>query len=290
MVLAIAGGWFTRPQSKDYAAYHELIPNLDNGAYLLNVAGCAGCHTAENSDLDLAGGVILSTKFGNFITPNITSDVDHGIGKWDIVQFANAMKQGISPTSQHYFPALPYQYYQFMSDQDMVDLYGALMASTAHPVPSKPNEVIFPFSVRMLQGGWKTLFFEHVQPASSTPPTTLNQAEIDQWQRGRYLVNAVSHCGACHTPRGILGGEKTDLYLAGGIGMDGKKVPSINESSLNQQGWTADDIAFALKTGILMDGDAFGGSMAEFVDHSTSKLTESDATSIGFYLLNQSGF
>ena len=36
--------------------------------------------------------------------------------------------------------------------------------------------------------------------------------------RGAYLVQALGHCGECHTPRNFLGGPKRDRFLAGGKG------------------------------------------------------------------------
>ena len=43
-------------------------------------------------------------------------------------------------------------------------------------------------------------------------------ARSAQWNRGRYLVDGLGHCGACHTPRNALGAERTGAaYLAGGV-------------------------------------------------------------------------
>jgi len=46
-------------------------------------------------------------------------------------------------------------------------------------------------------------------------------------------------------------------------------------------------LKYALKTGVLPDGDAFGGSMAEVVRDGTSFLTDRDWTAIASYLLDK---
>ena len=37
-----------------------------------------------------------------------------------------------------------------------------------------------------------------------------------EWNRGAYLVQGLGHCGACHTPRNAMGGERQAQALTGG--------------------------------------------------------------------------
>ena len=45
------------------------------------------------------------------------------------------------------------------------------------------------------------------------------------------------------------------------------------------------NLKYALRTGVLPDGDAFGGSMGEVVRDGTSFLSDEDLTAIATYLL-----
>ena len=49
--------------------------------------------------------------------------------------------------------------------------------------------------------------------------------------------------------------------------------------------WSADDIVFALQTGLMPSGDSFSGSMGAVVQNSTSKLTDDDLAAVATYLL-----
>ena len=64
-------------------------------------------------------------------------------------------------------------------------------------------------------------------------------------------------------------------------------VPAITAEALLAQGWTEEDLAYALKTGLKHDGDAFGASMGEIVKGGTAFLRQEDAQAIAHYLLNR---
>ena len=87
--------------------------------------------------------------------------------------------------------------------------------------------------------------------------------------------------------RGGLGSEREERFLAGTRdGPDGKPVPNITPHEDGIGGWSKGDIAFALQTGILPDGDVLGGAMAEVVEDGTSHLTPDDLQAIAEYLLS----
>src|SRR5687767_10508160 len=76
------------------------------GAYIFAAGGCAACHTAAgDAAKPLAGGRALKTAFGTFYTPNITPDPDTGLGKWSEEDFRRALRQGVSPSGDDYYPA-----------------------------------------------------------------------------------------------------------------------------------------------------------------------------------------
>ena len=291
--IAIIAGWlfFTAPKARIFTELTALSANKHNGEYLLKIAGCEGCHTPSGSNAalsaPLSGGVVLETKFGDFVTPNITADPHYGIGNWTLDEFANALRFGVSPESEHYFPALPYLHYYHLHDQDIVDLWAAIQASEPVQQEADTNRILFPFSIRAFQGIWKNLTLYHKDQMANSPPINVETDHQSIWKRGQYLVEAVSHCGACHTPPDLIGRPKANEHLAGGVGLNGERVPSLSTQALIDGDWTEDDLIFALKTGILVDGDVFGGSMGEFVDHVTAHLTEDDAAAIAFYLFNR---
>ena len=87
------------------------------------MGGCIACHTNIDDGGDtLAGGVPINTPFGTFYSPNITSDMNAGIGKWTTEEFLIAMAVGVSPNKKHYFPVFPYTAYSVTTTQDLIDL------------------------------------------------------------------------------------------------------------------------------------------------------------------------
>lgn len=251
------------------------------GEYVLRVGGCVECHTVEDEDgVFLAGGRTLETPFGTFNVPNITPH-ETGIGAWSAAEFVQAMKEGISPGGQHYFPAFPYTSYTRMSEQDLLDLKAYL--DTVEPVAREvpDHELDFPYGLRPLLGGWKLLFFDD---GAFRPDPSRSEA----WNRGAYLVNGPSHCSECHTPRNAFGARIEERFLAGTRdGPEGEAVPNITpheEDGIG--GWSTSDIVYALQTGILPDGDVLGGAMGDVIDGSTSHLERADLEAIAEYLLS----
>ncbi|MCC3306263.1 c-type cytochrome [Sneathiella sp. HT1-7] len=252
----------------------------DKGAYLTAAGGCYGCHTdIKNKGEPFAGGRALDTPFGTFYSPNITADKDNGIGGWSNEEFLKAVKHGISPAGQYFFPAFPYTSYTKMTDGDALAIKAHLMSLTPVAKENRPHEVSAPFSWRWLQWGWRLLFFKD---GAYTPPANASKAVA----RGGYLVEALTHCGECHTPRNFLGGTESDFYLAGTVnGGEGEKVPNITPDGETGIGdWSEGDIVSFMKDGMKPDFDNVQGSMEEVINHSTSKLTEDDLAAIAVYL------
>lgn len=250
----------------------NLAGDPQRGAYVLRLAGCVACHTNEKENgAFLAGGTPIKTGFGTFHAPNITPHPEEGIGKWNRADFFTALTEGTSPSGAHYYPAFPYDFYARMKDQDIADLWAALRQVKPAPGTKGKTELVFPFSQRALLKPWRRLFF-HSRVAPSPD------------DRGAYLVEGPGHCGACHTPRNLLGALRHDKALTGAY-VNGERVPAITAEALQQNGWSVEDIVFALETGITPEGDVFGGSMGEVVNATTSHLTHSDLEAIATHLL-----
>lgn len=254
---------------------------LDRGAYLFTAADCGACHTnvKEKGPL-LAGGRPLKTPFGTFYTPNITPDPDTGIGRWSDADFKLALRRGVSPGNDHYFPVFPYGSFTKMTDPDILDLKAYIFSLPAVSHPNREHDIDFPFGWRFSVWFWKQLNF-------AEGPLAPDPARSPEWNRGAYLVEALAHCGECHTPRGWFGGLETSLAMSGTTdGPDGQKVPNITPDADTGIGsWSAKDIVRVLRTGQLPDGDFVGSAMGEVVN-GTSKLTDADRQAIAVYLLS----
>jgi mono/diheme cytochrome c family protein len=135
-----------------------------------------------------------------------------------------------------------------------------------------------PFGWRFVLVFWRTLFF--------TPgPLAPVEGQSAEWNRGRYLAEAVVHCGECHTPRNFMGAMKRSQAYAGNPqGPDGQKAPNITTDAETGLGkWSAEDIATVLKTGQTPDFDFVGSGMAEVVK-GTGALSDDDRRAIATYI------
>jgi len=277
--LAVAGGavfwWVTRPVTTDPALVAAMTGDPVAGEKIFYAGGCASCHAVPGSEdkLVLSGGMAFDSPFGVFYAPNISPDPTHGIGGWSALDLVNAMHNGVSPEGQHYFPAFPYTSYIKAEISDIVSLHSYLVTLPASDVPSKPHDLGFPFNIRRTLGGWKFLFLKDGWnvTASLTP----------EEERGRYLAEALGHCGECHTPRNPVGGLVLSKWLGGSPNPSGKgNIPNITPGALQ---WSEADIAEYLNTGFTPEFDIAGGHMVEVIAN-TSKLPQSDRDAIAAYL------
>ena len=283
LVAVLAGGSYVGLRAWPIGAEGARI-TLDGdarrGAYLARAAGCVACHTDTAADGPaLAGGAALDTPFGSFVPPNITPDFEHGIGNWTPDDLARALREGVSPEGEPYYPAFPFEFYAGFSDQDIADLWAALATVPGVAETRAESDIGFPFSARSGLKLWRTAA---LRPSDAAP--VLGRSEA--WNRGRELVEGAAHCGACHTGRSLMGGLDAAPFGGNDDLPGGSSAPSIRADALREGGWTASALAYALETGITPSGDVFGGSMAEVVEQGTGFLDESDRRAIAAYLLD----
>ena len=277
-VVGLAAFWLlTAPKLRPMADYESLTADKSHGEKVFWAAGCASCHAAPGAEGDaalvLAGGQTFATAFGTFLAPNVSPDPEHGIGKWSLADFVHAVQDGVTPAGDHEFPAMPYAAYAKMVPQDVVDLRAFMATLPASATPSQPHQVSFPFNIRRALGGWKMLF---------AGGGFVLQGDLNaKLQRGRYIAEALAHCGECHTPRNLLGGLTTSRWLAGGPLPDGKgKVPNITSGRLK---WTDEDVFTYLTTGFTPDFNTPSGPMAHVVDN-MKHLPADDVRAVVAYL------
>ncbi len=277
-IVGAAGLFITRPVTLSDADIAGIEPDLDVGAQVFQAAGCASCHAGVDANDDarlvLTGGYRLTTPVGVFVAPNISQDPDHGIGGWSRAELVTAIMKGTSPDGQHYFPAFPYAAYGKAELADIVSLAAYLETLPADPTPNEPHEIGFPFSIRLGVGPWKLL--------NTSTDWAVDVPEDDpQLQRGRYLSEALAHCGECHTPRTLAQGLDRGRWFAGAPNPSGKgNIPSINPAKFD---WSHGDITGYLKTGFTPDFDTAGGSMVEVIN-GIKTLPEADIEAIAAYV------
>lgn len=238
--------------------------NPERGAYILSLAAGCGCHMGQAGFL--AGGEKFEGPFGVVYASNITPDPETGIGNWSDQEIIDAIRLGKTPDGTQLYPVMPYPVFSNMADQDVRDLVAFLR--TVEPVE---NEV----PLRELEAAVPP--FEPRQPAPAEAPT-------EGVDRGAYIVNAIAHCGDCHTPRTPQGAPDMSKMLAGAV-VEGQVAPNITPHDATGIGtWSEEEIASLLRTGQRPDGSEVGGLMKLSVDGGYSNMTESDALAIAAYL------
>jgi mono/diheme cytochrome c family protein len=275
LVAAGLGLWLTRAKTVDETQFADLTGDPEAGEQVFIAAGCASCHHAPESEekLVLAGGQKFQTTFGTFVAPNISPDPEAGIGGWQLSDLANALRYGTSPEGQHYYPAFPYTAYTRLTDRQIADLWAYFQTLPPDPTPSQAHDLAFPYNIRRSLGGWKLLYL-----SDDWVMTDVSAAELE---RGRELVEALGHCGECHTPRDALGGLRTDAWLTGAPNPAGKgTIPALTPDELD---WSAVDIAYYLETGFTPDFDSAGGHMVKVIEN-FAELSEADRAAVAAYL------
>lgn len=280
VVGAAAGIYLLRPVS-GLAIDTTLVGDAGRGAYLMRLGGCVACHTdAKAGGARLAGGAALATPFGSFVPPNITPDPAAGIGRWTLAQFGDAMRNGDGPQG-HLYPAFPYDSYTLMSDQEIADLFAALMAEPAVAQKAPDHQIAFPFNIRLAMAGWKNLFF--------TPGRFQPDAEKSEvWNRGAYLANGPAHCVACHSPRNLFGAiEGGKRFTGNPSGGPGGRAPALTKAALADEGYDVPTLVQTLKDGFTPGFDVLGGAMGEVITEGTSHWTDADLQALAAYLLDE---
>ncbi|MDB5454960.1 MAG: hypothetical protein JWP92_545 [Caulobacter sp.] len=250
------------------------------GEGLAGAGYCATCHTAKGG-APYAGGYPMRTSFGTIYSTNITPDPKTGIGTWSEAAFRRAMHQGVARNGSHLFPAFPYDHFTKLSDADVAALYAYMMTRPPVVAPAKRNSVPFPLNIRALQAGWKLLFFH---PGRFVP----DPAKDAIWNRGAYLATGVSHCGACHTPRGALGAENHAKTYAGAP-IDAWIAPPLTAANPSPAPWSQDELFSYLRTGVSRYHGTAAGPMGPVVHAGLVKVSDADLQAIAHYFADVGG-
>lgn len=260
---------------------------VKKGEYLAKLGDCIACHTAHGKEAKAyAGGFGIETPFGTIYTPNITSDKTTGIGNWSLADFKKAMRDGKGPSGMfhYYYPAFPYLYFNILSDDDLHALHEYFKAVPAVKQANKKDDMMWPFSMRFLQIGWRLMFFDF----QKTGPYQYDHSQSQAWNRGKYLVDGLGHCSMCHTPSYTLFSKKYQLaapirkyYLTGGFAQ-GYAAPNITAAVMKTA--TVKDLAKVFRQDEMIGGGHIVGPMQEANHDSLKYLNDKDVAAILTYL------
>ena len=270
--LASLAGGADASDGQDFTA-------IERGRYLAILGDCAACHTVPGSNRTYAGGRPIETPFGNILSPNITPDRETGIGAWSDEEVVGALTRGTGRRGTHLYPAMPYTYLTRMTREDALAIRAYLATLPAIRNAVHANQLPFPFNQRFAMAVWNALFFT---PGAFQP----TEGKSAEWNRGAYLAEGLMHCGMCHTPKNILGGDRAAAKLQG-YSLQGWFAPNITgDQRRGIGGWSVEDLVAYLKTGHNSIAAA-SGPMGEEIAQSSSRVRESDLRAIAIYLKDQ---
>ncbi|ORM62764.1 alcohol dehydrogenase [Pantoea rodasii] len=287
IAAAVAAGmlWMNGDTSADDVASNNVLTSqpptaadsaaIERGRYMAVASDCTACHTMPESKLPLAGGYSISTPFGGIYASNITPDRETGIGNWTERDFFRAVRHGKGKEGEHLYPAMPYNAYVKLTDQDMHDLW--LYLRSVKPIHYQVPETSlgFPYNIRLAMMGWNLLFFKN-------EGFQIDNSKSAEWNRGAYLVEGPEHCAACHTAKNLIGGDSSDYLQGGNLGE--WHAPDITPNPhVGIGSWSEQQVVDYLKIGSNHVAVA-SGPMAEAVNNSTQHLTDADLRAIAVYL------
>lgn len=188
---------------------------IARGKYLaFGPAHCATCHVpmdkiveVENGlEMPLSGGWELDIPPGVFRAPNITPDMETGIGKLTDGQIARALRYGVKHDNT---VLMPFMEFQEMSDEDLQAIISFLRSQEPVKHEVKPSEPSFL--------GKALAAFGLIKPEGpkQTPPKSLTKEPTAEY--GKYLSNNVGSCLGCHTERDMKTGEYIGQPYGGGM-------------------------------------------------------------------------
>jgi mono/diheme cytochrome c family protein len=249
---------------------------VERGQYLTRAADCIACHTTEGGQ-PFAGGRAFVLPFGTLYSTNITPDKKTGIGDYTDADWLRAIHRGIARDGTRLYPAMPYASYTYMTDEDALAIKAYLLSLPPVESPRPTNTLSFPFNQRWLMSFWSTMF-------NSDKRFEPNHERSAEWNRGAYLVEAMAHCGECHTPR-TMAFSLDNRHKFAGAKQAGWVAYNISRDQLTGIGdWKPEEIAQYVGSGHAPGRGTADGPMGEAVEYSLRYLTPADASAIAAYV------
>ena len=258
---------------------------IKRGEYLTKAGDCVACHTnSPEKGKPFAGGLPFQTPFGTLYSPNLTPDKETGIGNWTEADFTKAMRHGVSPKGEFYYPAFPYYYFSTLTDGDLHAIHAYLNSIPAIHQANRDNAMVPPFNIRFMQLGWRILFFYHNDHGAYKDDSKQTPA----WNRGKYLVDGLGHCAMCHSPSYNIFSNQLPLaapilkYNLTGAAVQGYLAPNIIKSNFGNV--PDEEFVNVFMKDEMVGGGKVQGPMLEVNHDSLRYMTQEDLTAIVQYL------
>jgi alcohol dehydrogenase (quinone), cytochrome c subunit len=284
LLLAMGGTYVSDSHAgeKNLVAPAATPAVIARGAYLARLGDCAACHSVPGKPA-YSGGLRMGIPIGAIYTSNITPDSINGIGRMSLNDFDRALRFGVAEGHSLY-PAMPFTSYYNTRPDDVAALYTYFKYGVpSAAVPNRPNDIVFPLSMRWPLTFWRWFFAPSPKPFAAPPGMDAQLSE------GAYFVEGLGHCGECHTPRSVTMQMKATTPAGGAAYLSGAVIENYFAPSLRNSGpgtlgaWSDDELAQFLETGANAQGIAFG-SMSDVIIHSTQYMTPADALATAKYL------
>lgn len=187
---------------------------VSRGEYLVHGPGhCADCHASpagkavveRGGIAPLSGGHHLDIFLGRITFPNITPDSATGIGARSDGELARLFRHGLDARGGI---GLPFMDYADLAESDLVAILSYLRS--VRPVWN----VVSPSRYNVLGKITRAYFLAPFDPQAPPPAAPIPGRTVEY---GRYLVEAVAGCAACHTARNMKTGEYTGPRFGGGM-------------------------------------------------------------------------
>jgi mono/diheme cytochrome c family protein len=169
--------------------------------------------------------------------------VKTGIGAFSDATIARTLRSGVTHDG-HMIPMMNYAF----SDDDLVAVVSYLRATK--PVQREVPRVELKLPPGILPTDNATT---HAKPLSQSP------RDINV-ETGRYLIESVADCGACHTATDMRTGKPSGPAMSGGVSYPDHKNPQLiyQSANLTRAGrlatWSENDFVARFRAGALLDG------------------------------------
>ncbi len=208
---------FVRSNRTFDAPYPEITASLDSSviargeSLVYGPAHCAHCHAPVSEfarlnageRVSMSGGFNFVLPLGTVYAPNITPDVETGIGAFTDQEIARALRYGVKHNGQALVDFMPFY---DLSDRDLTAIISYLRSTS--PVINKRPENDWNFM------GKAILALGLIKPmGDGEVPEAPEQDSTAAY--GKYLAESVANCKGCHTNRDMMTGAYVGPYYAG---------------------------------------------------------------------------
>jgi mono/diheme cytochrome c family protein len=241
----------------------------ERGSYLVNtIMACGNCHSPRDAegktiaDKAFSGGLSFTTPAFVATAPNITPDVETGIGSWSDAEIRRALVEGLRPDHGRLAGVplaaiMPANFYKALLPDDLDAIVAYLR--TIKPIRSETPDPVYKAPVRR-------------DPYPDAEAGFDKATFADPVRRGAYLV-AIGHCMECHSAwsRGVSD-------FAHGLGHGGRVFPAregapqgapdsvaaniTSDPAAGIGAWNDREISRAITHGIARDGRTLKPPMA----------------------------